>query len=105
MSPPTRMWMPQQEFDPLKGEYMNALNNPQPMLHHHFATTSSGRVLRLPVSDNGLDKMWNPNFFDDAMVMNVHPDPTLTGTSTGFFPQMLSQMYAPLEPQFGPGRI
>ena len=93
-TPPMQMWYPHQQWDPLKVEFGNELNNPQPIVHHHLATRSSGRILRLP-APNSMEKAWSDNMIQDSQWMYVKPDATLTGTLTGaaVFPQQLPSMF------------
>lgn len=93
-TPPLQMWTPPQSNDPYKAEYGNEFNNPQPIIHHHIAARSSGRVLRFPAL-NEVEKAWGDNMLTDGMRMFVTPDPTLTGTlsSAATTPTQLSGIF------------
>lgn len=84
------MWMPRQPLYGPKRDYGDPLNNPIPMLDHHRAATGNGRVLRLPLTGD-VENMWSGGMIQDAAVMYVTPDPTLTAgaTAAATFPEQL----------------
>jgi len=84
------MWSPRQPFYGKKVDFGDPLNNPIPELDHHRAATSSGRVVRMPLPGH-IENMWSGGMVQDAAVMYVTPDPTLTAgaTAAATFPESL----------------
>lgn len=84
------MWTPRQPFFGKKVDFGDPLNNPIPILDHHRAATSSGRVVRIPLTGD-VENLWAGNMRQDAQWMHIVPDPTLTAgiTAAAVFPEQM----------------
>lgn len=104
-TPQPIMWMPRQPFYGKKVDFGDPLNNPIPMLDHHRAATSSGRVVRLPVTGD-VENLWAGGMIQDSAVMYVTPDPTLTAgaTAAATFPEQLINV-GTARPQYSSWRL
>lgn len=67
-TPAPIMWMPRQPFYGKKVDFGDPLNNPIPMLDHHRAATSSGRIVRMPLTGD-VENIWAGGMIQDAAVM------------------------------------
>lgn len=98
-------WSPRQPFYGNRIDYGDMLNNPIPMLDHHRAATSSGRIARYPLPGDA-EGIWSGGMIQDAAVMFVTPDPTLTAgiTAAATFPEQLLNT-GTARPQFSSWRL
>jgi len=90
------MWSPRQPLYGKKVDFGDPLNNPIPMLDHHKAATSSGRIVRMPLTGD-VENLWAGGMQQDASWMHVTPDPTLTAgvTAAATFPEQLANLTVP----------